>query len=190
MSGSSCPPQAEGLEGRLLRMNMERQVLVLQLEALRREKLEAEKDLEAQHGRHMQELHTLREEGLQVDTAGLLGKGVSREYSHFALLVTFPNGKHHGGVTPSCRFLLRCSACTARCLRSRRRCWRTGTGVCCRMPSRMPSTCRQKTSSCRQRASGFTLVSEQCPLPHCGMRPPRAKYSTTWVLKGGEAQNK
>uniref|UniRef100_A0A3B3SA86 Si:dkey-201i24.3 n=1 Tax=Paramormyrops kingsleyae TaxID=1676925 RepID=A0A3B3SA86_9TELE len=57
--------QADGLEGRLLRMNMERQVLVLQLEALRREKLEAEKDLEAQHRRHIQELHTLREEGLQ-----------------------------------------------------------------------------------------------------------------------------
>nr|XP_023689667.1 kinesin-like protein KIF14 isoform X1 [Paramormyrops kingsleyae] len=58
--------KADGLEGRLLRMNMERQVLVLQLEALRREKLEAEKDLEAQHRRHIQELHTLREEGLQV----------------------------------------------------------------------------------------------------------------------------
>ncbi|XP_048884228.1 kinesin-like protein unc-104 [Brienomyrus brachyistius] len=58
--------KADGLEERLLRMNMERQVLVLQLEALRREKLEAEKDLEAQHRRHTQELHTLREEGLQV----------------------------------------------------------------------------------------------------------------------------
>ncbi|KAJ8405476.1 hypothetical protein AAFF_G00319490 [Aldrovandia affinis] len=58
--------KADGLEGELLQMGNERQILVLQLEALRREKLEAERDLESQHCRHAQQLHTVKEESLQV----------------------------------------------------------------------------------------------------------------------------
>ncbi|KAL4631348.1 kinesin-like protein KIF14 isoform X1 [Arapaima gigas] len=58
--------KVEGVEARLLRLDKERQILVIQLEALRREKLEAERDLEAQHARHTQEMQSLREEGLQV----------------------------------------------------------------------------------------------------------------------------
>ncbi|KAG7465180.1 hypothetical protein MATL_G00173600 [Megalops atlanticus] len=55
-----------GPEWEFLRLGRERQVLVLQLEALRRERLEAERDLEAQHRRHAQELSALREESLRV----------------------------------------------------------------------------------------------------------------------------
>ncbi|KAJ8337566.1 hypothetical protein SKAU_G00365320 [Synaphobranchus kaupii] len=58
--------KADGLEGELFRLGRERQVLVFQMEALRREKLEAETDLEAQHLRHVQRFRSVREESLQV----------------------------------------------------------------------------------------------------------------------------
>lgn len=44
----------------------ERRVLVLQMEALRTEAQQAERDLEDQYRRHQMELHCLREESLQV----------------------------------------------------------------------------------------------------------------------------
>ncbi|XP_035267348.1 trichohyalin isoform X1 [Anguilla anguilla] len=58
--------KADGPEGEVLRLGRERQVLVLQMEALRREKQEAEQDLEAQHLRHVHLLRSVREESLQV----------------------------------------------------------------------------------------------------------------------------
>ncbi|KAI1898462.1 hypothetical protein AGOR_G00072600 [Albula goreensis] len=58
--------KADGTDGELLKLRRERQVLVLQLEALHREKLEAERDIETQYHRHTQQLHTVREESLQV----------------------------------------------------------------------------------------------------------------------------
>ena len=59
-------PQTDGPEGELFRLGRERQVLVLQMEALRREKQEADRDLEVQHLLHLQQLHSLREESVQV----------------------------------------------------------------------------------------------------------------------------
>lgn len=47
-------------------LGRERQVLILQMEALHTEALEAERDLETQYHRHQHELHSLREESLQV----------------------------------------------------------------------------------------------------------------------------
>ena len=47
-------------------LTRERQVLVLQIEALRTEALQAERDLQDQYHRHQTELHCLREESLQV----------------------------------------------------------------------------------------------------------------------------
>lgn len=47
-------------------LRRERQILVLQIEALRRENQQAEADLEAQYKLHQQEMHSLREESLQV----------------------------------------------------------------------------------------------------------------------------
>lgn len=50
----------------MLVLTRERQVLVLQIEALRAEAQQAEKDLQDQYDRHRAELHCLREESLQV----------------------------------------------------------------------------------------------------------------------------
>ncbi|XP_023814994.1 trichohyalin-like isoform X2 [Oryzias latipes] len=47
-------------------LSRERQVLVLQIEALRAEAQQAERDLEDQHDRHQTELQCLKEESLQV----------------------------------------------------------------------------------------------------------------------------
>lgn len=47
-------------------MRRERQILVLQIEALRRENQQAQADLETQYKLHQQEVHSLREESLQV----------------------------------------------------------------------------------------------------------------------------
>lgn len=47
-------------------LTRERQVLVLQIEALRTEALQTERDLQDQYHRHQAELHCLREESLQV----------------------------------------------------------------------------------------------------------------------------
>ena len=47
-------------------LTRERKVLVLQIEALRTEALQAERDLQDQYHRHQTELHCLREESLQV----------------------------------------------------------------------------------------------------------------------------
>ncbi|XP_041710511.1 trichohyalin [Coregonus clupeaformis] len=58
--------QTEGTQRELLVLGRERQVLVLQMEALRTEALEAERDLETQYHRHQHELYSLREESLQV----------------------------------------------------------------------------------------------------------------------------
>uniref|UniRef100_A0A3Q4HA06 Si:dkey-201i24.3 n=1 Tax=Neolamprologus brichardi TaxID=32507 RepID=A0A3Q4HA06_NEOBR len=56
----------ENLPRDLLVLTRERQVLVLQIEALRAEAQQAEKDLQDQYDRHRAELHCLREESLQV----------------------------------------------------------------------------------------------------------------------------
>lgn len=47
-------------------LSRERQVLVVQMEALRAEAQQAEGELEDQYNRHQTELHCLREESLQV----------------------------------------------------------------------------------------------------------------------------
>ncbi|XP_071314053.1 golgin subfamily A member 6-like protein 9 [Trachinotus anak] len=56
----------EGPERELLVLTRQRQVLVLQMEALRTEALQAERDLQDQFQRHQTELRCLREESLQV----------------------------------------------------------------------------------------------------------------------------
>lgn len=56
----------QGPERELLVLTRERRVLVLQIEALRAEAQEAEKDLQNQYHRHQTELHCLKEESLQV----------------------------------------------------------------------------------------------------------------------------
>nr|XP_019937735.1 PREDICTED: kinesin-like protein KIN-4A isoform X2 [Paralichthys olivaceus] len=56
----------EGPQRELLVLTRERQVLVMQMEALRTEALQAERDLQDQYHRHQQELCCLREESLQV----------------------------------------------------------------------------------------------------------------------------
>ncbi|XP_028272740.1 kinesin-like protein KIN-4B [Parambassis ranga] len=57
---------AEGPHRELLVLSRERQVLVLQIEALRAELQHAERDLHDQFHRHQTELHCQREESLQV----------------------------------------------------------------------------------------------------------------------------
>lgn len=64
--------QTEGPERELLVLSRERQVLVLQMEALRTEALQAEKDLEDQYQKHQAELNCLTEESLQVGVSTLL----------------------------------------------------------------------------------------------------------------------
>ncbi|CAJ1058564.1 hypothetical protein PFLUV_G00122180 [Xyrichtys novacula] len=56
----------EGPERELLVLTRERRVLVLQMEALRTEAQQAERDLQSQYDQHQRELHCLREESLQV----------------------------------------------------------------------------------------------------------------------------
>ncbi|XP_041846693.1 uncharacterized protein LOC121643376 [Melanotaenia boesemani] len=56
----------DGPQKELLVLSRERQVLVMQIEALRAEAQQAERDLQDQHHRHQTELHCLREESLQV----------------------------------------------------------------------------------------------------------------------------
>uniref|UniRef100_A0A3B3YJ69 Uncharacterized protein n=1 Tax=Poecilia mexicana TaxID=48701 RepID=A0A3B3YJ69_9TELE len=60
------PPQTESPQRELLVLSRERQVLVMQMEALRAEAQQAESDLQDQHHRHQTELHCLREESLQL----------------------------------------------------------------------------------------------------------------------------
>lgn len=62
-------PQTEGPHRELLVLSRERQVLVLQMEALRAEAQQAERDLQNQHLRHQTELQRLRDESLQVRSA-------------------------------------------------------------------------------------------------------------------------
>lgn len=50
----------------MLVLSSERQILVLQIEALRTEAQQAERDLQDQHLTHQTELQCLREESLQV----------------------------------------------------------------------------------------------------------------------------
>ncbi|XP_069026968.1 golgin subfamily A member 6-like protein 9 isoform X1 [Embiotoca jacksoni] len=56
----------EGPQRELLVLTRERQVLVLQIEALRAEAQQAERDLQDQYHRHQTELQCLKEESLQV----------------------------------------------------------------------------------------------------------------------------
>lgn len=56
----------EGPQRELLLLTRERQVLVMQIEALRAEAQQAERDLQNQYDMHRTELHCLREESLQV----------------------------------------------------------------------------------------------------------------------------
>ncbi|XP_019897312.2 trichohyalin [Esox lucius] len=58
--------QAEGPQRELQVLLRERQILALQMEALRTEALEAERDLETQYLGHQHEMQSLREESLQV----------------------------------------------------------------------------------------------------------------------------
>ncbi|XP_017559240.2 uncharacterized protein LOC108430931 [Pygocentrus nattereri] len=58
--------QLEGAEGQVIYLSRERQVLVLQMESLRSENQQAEAGLEALYRLHQQEVHSLREESLQV----------------------------------------------------------------------------------------------------------------------------
>lgn len=62
-------PQTEGPHRELLVLSRERRVLVLQMEALRAEAQQAERDLQSQHLRHQTELQCLRDESLQVRSA-------------------------------------------------------------------------------------------------------------------------
>lgn len=62
-------PQTEGPHRELLVLSRERRVLVLQMEALRAEAQQAERDLQNQHLRHQTELQRLRDESLQVRSA-------------------------------------------------------------------------------------------------------------------------
>lgn len=50
-------------------LSRERRVLVLQMEALRAEAQQAERDLPSQHLKHQTELQQLRDESLQVRSA-------------------------------------------------------------------------------------------------------------------------
>ncbi|TDH07725.1 hypothetical protein EPR50_G00108580 [Perca flavescens] len=56
----------EGPQRELLVLTRERRVLVMQIEALRAEAQQAERDLQNQYHKHQTELHCLREESLQV----------------------------------------------------------------------------------------------------------------------------
>ncbi|XP_057182624.1 myosin-7B isoform X2 [Triplophysa rosa] len=58
--------QVEGVEGELFYLRRERCILVLQLEALRRENQQAHQDLETQYIQHQLQLNTVREESLRV----------------------------------------------------------------------------------------------------------------------------
>lgn len=61
-----CLSQPEGVEGEVMYLSRERQILVLQMEALRRENQQAEAGLETLNRLHQQEVHSIREESLQV----------------------------------------------------------------------------------------------------------------------------
>lgn len=61
--------QTEGPHRELLVLSRERRVLVLQMEALRAEAQQAERDLQSQHLTHQTELQQLRDESLQVRSA-------------------------------------------------------------------------------------------------------------------------
>lgn len=65
--------QVSGVEGEMSYLRRERRVLVLQIEALRRENQQANVDLEDQNQHHQQEVHELREESLQVTTRAIYG---------------------------------------------------------------------------------------------------------------------
>ncbi|XP_066525835.1 golgin subfamily A member 6-like protein 10 [Hoplias malabaricus] len=58
--------QSEGAEREVTYLSRERQILILQLEALRRENQQAEAGLDTLYKIHQQEVHSLREESLQV----------------------------------------------------------------------------------------------------------------------------
>ncbi|XP_076595949.1 uncharacterized protein LOC143326275 [Chaetodon auriga] len=66
MERDLAPELTEGPQRELLVLTRERQVLVMQIEALRAEAQQAERDLQNQYRRHQTELHCLREESLQV----------------------------------------------------------------------------------------------------------------------------
>lgn len=62
-------PQNDGPHRELLVLSRERRVLVLQMEALRAETQQAERDLHNQHLSRQAELQCLRDESLQVRSA-------------------------------------------------------------------------------------------------------------------------
>jgi len=93
-------------------LRRERHILVLQIEALRRENQQAYVDLEEQFQHHQQEVHELREESLQVTTA------------HYDFLrVSSPKNKKmmslmtHPRVVPSTSELRSSSEHSLRCFR-------------------------------------------------------------------------
>lgn len=88
-------PQTEGPQRELLVLTRERQVLVLQLEALRTEAQQAERDLQDQRHHHQTELQCLREESLQVHFFELCEEIIQHKIKvlyFFLLLVSFFRG--------------------------------------------------------------------------------------------------
>lgn len=67
--------QVEGVDGEMFYLHRERCILVLQVEALRRENQQAHQDLETQYIQHQHQLNTVREESLRV----------TNNTSHYAL---------------------------------------------------------------------------------------------------------
>ncbi|TRY91309.1 hypothetical protein DNTS_030128 [Danionella cerebrum] len=58
--------QMEGVEGELSYHRRERQVLLLQMEALRRENQQADEEMQQQHQQHMLQMNQLREQSIKV----------------------------------------------------------------------------------------------------------------------------
>lgn len=71
-------------------LTRERQVLVLQIEALRAEAQQAERDLQDQYHRHQAELHCLREESLQVKVGWISQRTLIQIISTFFIYLVLP----------------------------------------------------------------------------------------------------
>lgn len=74
-------------------LRRERQILVLQIEALRRQNQQAEAHLEAQYKLHQQEMHSVTEESLQV--RGKTAWQTDKVYSLGLIYCSDPNNPLH-----------------------------------------------------------------------------------------------